>query len=184
VNRVAAGCTAIVVIRDQADRVCSVKGGCMTLSFTGTLAMILCGVAGCSSSSAPDYGPPSATTTIELAQTGGFVASNARGVKIVGTVATYTAADRTDQATIATADVAAMIDALEQVDFLALHGNYTTCANPSTDLPNVTITVALAAGTNSVMHYLGCGGGTFDDLAALDEHIFEDSGFAAWVATR
>jgi len=29
------------------------------------------------------------------------------------------------------------------------------------------------------MHYPGCGGGTFADLAALDQHLFEDSGFAA-----
>lgn len=156
----------------------------MTRSFTGTLAMTLCGVAGCSSSNSPDYGPPSATTAIELVQTGGFAAGNVRSVKIVGTAATYTAGDRTDQATIAAADVAAMIDALEQVDFLALHGDYTTCANPSTDQANVTITVALAAGTNRVVHYLGCSGGTFDDLAALDAQIFEDSGFVAWVATR
>ena len=153
----------------------------MTILSTGTLVIMACLAVGCSSSSG-DYGSATGTTTIDVKQNGGFIAGATRGVRIVGTTATYDEGSVTEQATVDTADVAAMIDALEQAKFLDLRGDYTTCSNRATDLPTVTISVKLSAGTNTVDHYLGCSGGTFDVLATLDQHLFELSGFAAWEA--
>lgn len=144
--------------------------------------LLVLGLAGCGS---PSYGPPTAATTIDLQETGGFAGpSNGHGVRIVGTMATYTAGATTDQATLTTSQVAAIIAALEDVGFLDLQADYTTCMSEISDLPSVTITAMLSAGSNTVRHYLGCKGGLFDRLAALDQQIFDLSGYTAWAMGR
>jgi hypothetical protein len=146
-----------------------------------TLLLALC-LVGCGS---PNYGTPTATTTIDLQQTGGFAGpANGQGVRIVGTMATYTNRMVTEQATLMASDVAAIIRALEEIDFLNLQADYTSCMSEISDLPSVTITAMLTAGSNTVRHYLGCKGGVFDQLAALDQKIFDLSGYTAWVGKR
>lgn len=140
--------------------------------------LFLCFLIGCA---ATDYGAPGASTTIDLQQDGGFGGpSNERGVRIVGTAVTYTASARTGQATLDSAAVAKIIDALEEIEFLSLDAEYTICSNAATDMPDVTIDVSLAAGSHHVTHYLGCTGGVFGELKTLDQKIYELSGFTAW----
>lgn len=47
-----------------------------------------------------------------------------------------------------------------------------------------TITTMLTAGRNTVRHHLGCRGGMFGRLAALDPQIFDLSGYTAWAGMR
>ncbi|HEY6179796.1 MAG TPA: hypothetical protein VIX73_35325 [Kofleriaceae bacterium] len=146
-----------------------------------TVLLVLC-LAGCGS---PNYGAPTATTTIDLQESGGFAGpANAHGVRIVGTMATYIAGTTTEMATLTTSDVAAIIRALEDIDFLNLQADYTSCMSEISDLPSVTITAMVTAGSNTVRHYLGCKGGMFDQLAALDQKIFTLSGYTAWASKR
>lgn len=140
------------------------------------------GLAACGSS---HYGAPTSATTIDVQQTGGFAGpSLARGVRIVGTTANYSAGTRTGQATLETADVAAMIGALEDIGFLDLQDDYTTCKEEESDQPTVTISATLPAGSHTVRHYLGCHGGLFDELAALDQKLFSLSGYSTWAVAR
>jgi hypothetical protein len=132
-----------------------------------------------------NYGAPSSSTTIEVEETGGFAGpGHGRGVRVVGTTATYHAEAATEQATLATSGVAALIGALEDADFLDLQADYTTCMSDTADLPTATIAATLSAGRNTVHYYLGCTGGKFDELAALVQRLFELSGYNAWAATR
>lgn len=149
---------------------------------TGRLLLLAACFAGCGS---PSYGAPTASTTIDLQETGGFAGpSNGHGVRIVGTTATYSAGATSEQATVTASDVAAIIGALENIGFLDLQADYTTCMTEVSDMPTVTITATVTAGSNTVRHYLGCEGGLFDELAALDQKIFDLSGYTAWSAGR
>lgn len=139
----------------------------------------LCFLVGCG---APSYGTPTDTTTIDLAEGGGFSGQFSRGVRIEGTTATYRSGGTTVRVTIATMDVAEIIHALEKIEFLDLDADYTTCSNPASDDFSATINVVLSAGAHTVSHYLGCSGGVFDDLRWLDEQIYDLSGFTAWRA--
>ncbi len=137
---------------------------------------------GCSST---DYGSPTSATTIGVQEDGGFsTAEHDRGVTVVGTAATYSVGTLASAGTVTTASVTAMIHALEAIDFLDLDGDYTQCPNPAADHPNVTIHVALPAGTKTVLYNANCSSGTFDQLANLDQQIFELSGFTAWSASQ
>src|SRR3954464_14844352 len=173
------------------------KERCMTRSSSTGLVILFIGAAGCGSSAssnpppsdaagdvAMDYGQPSDATRISLEGTGGFVPPRSRGVMIAGTTATFHDNSKVGQATLATADVAAMIDALEAVQFLSLDTDYTLCADKASDMATVTIDVALPAGTHMLRHYLGCEGGIFDDLADLEQQIFAHSGLSDWVNGR
>src|SRR5688572_26994291 len=126
----------------------------------------LCAVVGCGETN--DYGEPTGSTMIELVESGGFAGpANSRGVRIEGTTATYHSVDRTGQADISEDDIAAIIAALEEIEFLELEADYTACDNPGADFPSATVEVSLAAGEHTVRHYLGCTGGVFDRLAEL-----------------
>jgi hypothetical protein len=128
-----------------------------------------------------DYGPPTASTMIELQESGGFAGpANRHGVRIVGTTATYSSGSRSEQVTLETADVAAIIDALEGIDFLDLQDDYTTCEPVVADAESATIAVTVSAGSHTVNHYLGCTGGMFDKLEQLERQIFQLSGYNDW----
>jgi hypothetical protein len=143
----------------------------------------LCFLVGCGG--APDYGPPTDATTIDVIESGGFAGqADIRGVRIEGTAATYHSGDAAVHATIATAEVAEIIHALETVEFLDLDGDYTTCRHSDSDAFEVTIDVVLSAGAQMVSHYLGCHGGVFDYLRRLDQQIYDLSGFTAWSTPR
>ncbi|MFT3692098.1 MAG: hypothetical protein QM831_03085 [Kofleriaceae bacterium] len=137
-------------------------------------------------SSSPDYGPPTSSTAISLTRSGGFAppGTNEQSVAIVGSNVTFMSSGMTEQATIETADVAAIIDAMQQIDFLDLKGDYSTCATPATDAPDAHFVVTLDAGSNDLSFYTGCSGGVFDDLQKLEQTIFDRSGFSAWVASH
>jgi hypothetical protein len=137
----------------------------------------LCFLVGCGAS---NYGAPTDTTTIDLAEDGGFSGQFSKGVRVEGTAATYRSGGTTDHAMIATMDVAEIIHALEKIEFLDLDADYTACSNPASDDFSATINVALSAGAHTVRHYLGCSGGVFDDLRWLDQRIYDLSGFTAW----
>jgi hypothetical protein len=141
------------------------------------------GLGACGGSS--NYGAPTSSTTVDVQETGGFAGpSHGHGFRVVGATATYNMEAVTDEAALATSDVAAMIRALEDAAFLDLQADYTTCMVEITDLPTATITATLSAGSNTVHYYLGCKGGKFDDLAALVQQLFELSGYNAWAAKR
>jgi hypothetical protein len=147
------------------------------------LTSFCCAVVGCGTSGG--YGEPTDATMIELVESGGFAGpSNSRGVRIEGTTATYHSVQRTGQADLSDDDVAAIIAALEEIEFLELEADYTTCDNPGADFPSATVDVSLDAGEHTVRHYLGCIGGVFDRLAELDQQIFDLSGFTTWVTVR
>jgi hypothetical protein len=149
--------------------------------------VLLCSLSaaiGCGSQARDSYGTPTDTTMISLEQTGGFVANRSLGVQIAGTAASYHQNGTTGQGTVATADVATLVQALEDIQFLSLDSDYTSCKNQATDFPTATIAVTLSAGSNMVRHYLGCKGGTFDDLAALENQIADLSGLSDWVNGR
>lgn len=148
----------------------------------GTMLILL--AAGCGGT--PDYGPPTATTQITVSRSGGFAppGTNTQSAAISGSTVTFTASTLTDTAAISSADVAAIIDAMQAIDFLELKGDYGTCASPATDAPDTRITASLAAGTNDVSFYTGCSGGVFDDLATLQDTVFDRSGFTAWLASH
>ncbi len=150
------------------------------------LSAIVMTSVGCSTT---DYGPPTPTTMIEIEQSyGGPPVSGEptieRGVVITGTAAVYTASFTTAEQTIATSDVAAIVHALEHVDFLALDDGYLPCPDGGEDGPGVAIQVALSAGAKSVDYSMACTGGKFDQLATLEQQIFDLSGFTAWLASR
>jgi hypothetical protein len=148
--------------------------------------VLLCSLAaaGCGSQARDSYGTPTDTTMISLEQTGGFIANRSLGVAIVGTTASYHQNGMTGQGTVATADLATMIQALEDIQFLSLNSDYTSCKNQATDFPTATIDVTLSSGSNMVRHYLGCKGGTFDELADLENQIADLSGLSDWVNGR
>jgi hypothetical protein len=144
-------------------------------------ALLGCVLAACSSS----YGPVTSQTDIQLDEDGGFTGpGHGQSVHIVGTAASYESGGRTGGATLATDQVDGIIGALEDVDFLGLAPDFTTCTGAASDAPTATFRASLTAGTNTVHLYLGCNGGTFDELADLRTQIFERSGFTAWVAAR
>jgi len=149
------------------------------------MPMALCFLIGCTTSSddMPSYGTPTETTTIDLIQVDGFApAPSNLEVHIAGTAVTYRYGNTTEHATIAIENVAEIIHALEVVEFLDLDASYSTCEQPASDAPAVTINVALPAGSQMVSHFVGCSGGVFDKLQRLDQQIFELSGFNAWFA--
>jgi len=135
-------------------------------------------LAACSSTS---YGPPTAQTEIMLSEDGGFAGpANSESVHLVGTNAVFALGQSTSSATVTTDNVAEIIHSLEAIDFLDIHGDFTTCPQPATDASTATFHVILEAGTNDVSAYLGCGGGTFDDLDAARTKIFDLTGFTTW----
>jgi hypothetical protein len=128
-----------------------------------------------------NYGPPTAQTEIELSEDGGFAGpANSQSVHLVGTNAVFAFGQGTGSATVTTDNVAEIIHALEAIDFLDIHGDLTTCPQPATDASTATFRVAVNAGTNDVSAYLGCSGGTFDDLGTARTKIFDLTGFTAW----
>jgi len=144
--------------------------------------LVGCLIAACGS---PDYGAPSDTTMITLSQGGGFGGPQvSRGVRITGTAATYMLGATTSQATIASSAVADIIAALQEVGFLDLQADYTTCTPETADAETVTIYAKVSAGSHTLHHYLGCMGGVFDSLSELDRTIYDRSGFNAWLAGR
>jgi hypothetical protein len=145
--------------------------------------VVLCFLIGCATSGddLPSYGAPTETTAIHMVQVAGFSpAPSNLEVHIEGTAVMYRHGNTTGRATIAIENVAAIIHALEAVEFLELDASYSTCEQPASDAPAVTIDVALSAGSQMVSHYVGCSGGVFDDLKRLDQQIYELSGFNAW----
>jgi FlaG/FlaF family flagellin (archaellin) len=136
-------------------------------------------VVGCTSSAS--YGPPTAQTEIELSEDGGFAGpANSQSVHLVGTNVVFGSGQSTSNAIVSTDNVAEIIHTLEGIDFLDIHGDYTTCALPATDASTATFHVTLEAGANSVSAYLGCSGGTFDDLDTARGKIFDLTGYTAW----
>lgn len=135
-------------------------------------------IVGCSSAS---YGPPTAQTEIELSEDGGFAGpANSQSVHLVGTNVVFGAGQSTSNAIVSTANVAEIIHTLEGIDFLDLHGDFTTCTLAATDASTARFHVTLQAGANNLVVYLGCHGGTFDDLETARGKIFELTGFTAW----
>src|SRR4051794_32514747 len=119
------------------------------------LAIVLL-LVGCTST--PDYGPPDDHTAISVDTAGGFAGPNSdnhSGVHVVGTTATYIDGSTTEHATLAIEDVAAMIHALEDVEFIDLAATAPACA---VDAPVLTIEATLAAGTNRIDRDVACGG--------------------------
>ncbi|HMG23070.1 MAG TPA: hypothetical protein VK607_17160 [Kofleriaceae bacterium] len=144
--------------------------------------LVLCLITACGS---PDYGAPSDATMINLSQGGGFGGPQvSRSVRITGTAATYMFGAATSQETIDSVAVADIIAALQDIGFLDLQAEYTTCTPEISDAETVMIYAKVAAGSHTLRHYLGCMGGVFDSLSELDRTIYERSGFNAWLAGR
>jgi hypothetical protein len=128
-----------------------------------------------------NYGPPTAQTEIELSEDGGFAGpANSQSVHLVGTNVVFAVGQSNSNAIVSTDNVAEIIHTLEAIDFLDIHGDYTTCPQAATDASTATFHVNVEAGTNDVSAYLGCSGGTFDDLDTARGKIFDLTGFTAW----
>ncbi len=135
-------------------------------------------VVGCTSAS---YGPPTAQTEIELSEDGGFAGpGNSQSVHLVGTNVVFGAGQSTSNAIVSTDNVAEIIHTLEAIDFLDIHGDFTTCTMEATDATTMMFHVTLEAGANNVSAYRGCSGGTFDDLDTARGKIFDLTGYTAW----
>jgi hypothetical protein len=160
---------------------------------TRLLGAILCSYAaiGCGSedgSLGPNersYGVPTPSTEIHLAEYGGLAAPGpmpSRAIDMFGTTATLHMGDVSAQVEVALEDVAAIIDALEAVDFLDLdEDSLSDCLPQRADAPLRDISVELEGGSNMLRHDTNLIHGKCDELEAMEKVIFDRSGYTAWL---
>jgi len=154
------------------------------------MTLITCAVAACGSSeSSADYGPPTAETVIRLEIGNGFLVPGSPeillSVEIVGTQASYVENERGEsaQATLEASTVASIIHAFESIDLLEIDSEaFARCPVPPLDAGYNYLHVVLSAGTKDLQHIQGCAGAVFADVDAVENQIFDLSGFKAWYA--